>query len=99
MFEGKSALKDYERSLESSRRQGDREQELAGLLGVAEASYVVALDETERDQISRCRETYEAAYALAQELNDQRAMVRALVGTRWFADFWPEYRERARGNL
>jgi class 3 adenylate cyclase len=99
MFQGKAALADYERLLEASRQRGDHEQELAGLLGVAEASYVVALDETERDQISRCRETYEAAYALAHQLNDERSMVRALVGTRWFADFWPEYRERAKANL
>ena len=99
MFQGKAALADYERLLEGSRKRGDRDQELAAMLGVAEASYVAALDETERDRISRCREMYEAAYALARELNDQRAMVRALVGTRWFADFWPELRERARANL
>jgi class 3 adenylate cyclase len=99
MFQGKAALRDYERLLEGSRKRGDRDQELAAMLGVAEASYVVALDETEKDRISRCREMYEAAYALAQELNDQRAMVKALMGTRWFPDFWPEYRERARANL
>lgn len=99
MFQGKAALQDYERLLEGSRRRGDRDQELAAMLGVAEAAYVVALDETEKDQASRCREMYEAAYALAQELNDQRAMARALLGTRWFADFWPEYRERALANL
>lgn len=89
MFRGKAALQDYERLLEGSRKRGDRDQELAAMLGVAEASYEVALDETEKDQASRCREMYEAAYALAQELNDQRAMARALLGTRWFADFWP----------
>ena len=99
MFQGKAALQDYERLLEGSRKRGDRTQELAAMLGVAEASYVVALDETERDQASRCREMYEAAYALGQELNDQRAMARALLGTRWFADFWPEYRQRALANL
>jgi class 3 adenylate cyclase/tetratricopeptide (TPR) repeat protein len=99
MFQGKAALQDFERLLEGSRKRGDRDQELAAMLGVAEASYVVALDETEKDQASRCREMYEAAYALAQELNDQRAMARALLGTRWFADFWPEYRQRALANL
>ncbi|HEV3096745.1 MAG TPA: AAA family ATPase [Candidatus Dormibacteraeota bacterium] len=99
MFHGKAALQDYERLLEGSRKRGDRTQELAAMLGVAEASYVVALDETERDQASRCREMYEAAYALAQDLNDQRAMARALRGTRWFGDFWPDYRERVLANL
>jgi tetratricopeptide (TPR) repeat protein len=68
------------------------------LLGLARATYVIALDETSADAASRCRELFESAYELAQRLDDKRAMVMALLGPRWLQDFWPEYREQSLKN-
>lgn len=93
-FQGKEAVRDYQRLLEIARRDADRRLELGALLGLAGASYVVALDDTETDLISQSRTMYESAQALARELGDRRAMVRALLGTQWFSDFWPELRSR-----
>ncbi len=97
-FQGKEAVRDYERLLEIARRGGDRRLELGARLGLAGASYVVALDETEGDLISQCRAMYESAYALASQLGDKRAMVQALLGTKWFSDFWPQLGDRWRDN-
>jgi class 3 adenylate cyclase/tetratricopeptide (TPR) repeat protein len=98
-FQGKGAAHDYERLLEAALGSGDRPLELQARLGLAGAYYIVALDETEGDSISRSRAMYESAQALAGELGDKRAMVLALLGTRWFTDFWPELRDRWRGNV
>jgi class 3 adenylate cyclase/tetratricopeptide (TPR) repeat protein len=97
-FQGKEAVRDYERLLEIARSGGDSRLELAARLGLAGASYIVALDETEGDVISQCRAMYESAYTLASQLGDKRAMVQALLGTRWFSDFWPELQDRWRDN-
>jgi predicted negative regulator of RcsB-dependent stress response len=98
-FQGKGALRDYQRLLDEARRRGDRREELDALLGLARASYVVALDETKLDLATACRQLYEDAYQLARELDDKRATVRALLGTRWFADFWPQHMEKVIANL
>ncbi len=45
------------------------------------------------------RETYEAAHALAVELDDPRAQVEALLPTRWFRDYWTDYRDTATANI
>jgi class 3 adenylate cyclase/tetratricopeptide (TPR) repeat protein len=97
-FQGKDAVGDYERLLEIAGRRGDRRLELEARLGLAGACYVVALDDTASDMNSRSRVMYESALALATELGDRRAMVQALLGTRWFSDFWPELRDRWRNN-
>jgi class 3 adenylate cyclase len=98
MFQGKNAAQDYERLLEVAQKEGDRRLELSARLGLEGAYYVVALDETEGDSISRCRTMSEAAYDLARLLGDTRAMVQALLGTQHFVDFWPEYLNRWRDN-
>ncbi len=97
-FQGKGAVRDYERLVDGARRRGDQKQELVALLGLARASYIVAMDETELDLASKCRDMYDAAYALARQLNDERAMVRALLGTKWFGDFWPQYEDQYLAN-
>ena len=97
-FQGKQAIRDYERLLEMARQRGDRPLELAARLGWAGSAYIVALDDTESDVTAKCRAMYESAQALASELGDQRAMVQALLGTQWFSDFWPELRERWQNN-
>jgi class 3 adenylate cyclase len=97
-FQGKEAVRDYERLVDGARGRGDRTQELAALLGLARASYIVAMDETEMDLASKCRDMYDAAYELARELRDEQAMARALLGTKWFGDFWPQYEDRYMDN-
>jgi class 3 adenylate cyclase/tetratricopeptide (TPR) repeat protein len=97
-FLGKEAIRDYERLLELSRRRGDRSVELAARLGWAGAAYIVALDATSTDVTEQCRAMYESAQVLAEELGNRRALVQALLGTQWFADFWPELRDRWRNN-
>jgi class 3 adenylate cyclase/tetratricopeptide (TPR) repeat protein len=93
-FKGHDAAHDFEELLALARGQGLRQRELVALLGLARAHYVTALDETSMDAASRCRSIYEEAYALARALGDKRAVVRALLGTRWLQDFWPEYHEQ-----
>jgi tetratricopeptide (TPR) repeat protein len=98
-YQGKAAVEDYERLQEGGRARGDERTELAALLGLGDAYYVIALDETEGDFASRCREACEEAYTLACRLGDKRGMVRALVRTRWLNDFWADYREQGTANL
>ena len=95
LFRGKEAARDYEHLLNSAKDSRSPEQELEALLGLAWACYVIALDAQTLDYASRSRELYEAAYALARELDDKPGMVRALIPTRWFVDFWLEYRDQA----
>ncbi len=97
-FQGKGAVRDYERLLEIARRDGERPLELEAGLGLAGALYIVAMDETESDRIAQCRAAFESAHALARQLGDKRAMVRALLGTQWFSDFWPQLRDRWQNN-
>jgi len=98
-FQGKEAASDYEHLLEVGRKEGDRRLELVARLGLVGAYYVIALDETAGDSISRCREMSESAYELARELGDRPSMVRALLGTQHFSDFWPDYRDRWRNSV
>jgi class 3 adenylate cyclase/tetratricopeptide (TPR) repeat protein len=98
MFHGRGAAGDYERLLEVAQAGGDSQLELTARLGLSLAYYVVALDETEGDSIGRCRAMSESAYELARQLGDKRAMVRALLSTQNFVDFWPEYRDRWTNN-
>jgi len=98
-FAGGEAAADFEKLLERARDRGSRRHEVEALIGQARASYILALDKPESDYAGQSRAQYEAAYALAKELSDKRAMARALVWSHWFTDFWPEYREQARANL
>jgi len=93
-FMGKEAAPDYERLLEFAQKEGDRHLELTARLGLSRAYYVVALDENDGDSISKCRGMSESAYDLAHQLKDKRSMVQALLATKYFPDFWPDYRER-----
>ena len=98
-WRGKPALADGERLLHRARERGDRKLELRARLDIAQGSYIVALDEQTRDLASQCREMYESAARLAEELGDERSKVEALLGTRWFGDFFPEYRAKLREQL
>jgi tetratricopeptide (TPR) repeat protein len=97
VFQGREAARDYEQLLDRARRSGDRQGELEALLGLASAHYVIALDEP--DFASRSLELYEQAHTVAGELDDKVGMVRALISTMWFTDYWPEYRDQAVANI
>jgi tetratricopeptide (TPR) repeat protein len=96
LFRGKEAARDYERLLTSARQRGNRTQELELLLGLASASYIISIDEP--DFAAQSLELYKQAYRLARELDDKVGMVRSLVPTHNFLDFWPAYRDEALAN-
>jgi tetratricopeptide (TPR) repeat protein len=98
LFHGPNAARDYEHLLEIAQKEGNQHLEFSARLGLAGAYYIVALDETEGDAISRCRAMSESAYDLARRLGDKEGMVRALLGTQPFTDFWPDYADRWHEN-
>jgi len=87
LFRGKEAASAYERLLTSARQRGNRTQELKSLLGLASASYIISIDEP--DFAAPSLELYKQAYSLARELDDKVGMVRSLVPTHHFLDYWP----------
>ena len=97
-FRGPEAAADFDRLLTLARASGDRTLALEALLGLARAHYIMSLDNTDLAFATRCRELYDAAYALAEELNDKPGMIRALLGTRWLTDFWPDFLEQSLAN-
>ena len=99
MYRGEQAARDYQRLLESARAVGNREAELEAMLGLAWAYYWVAVDAQNSDAADRSRHLYEAAFTLAEELEDKASMVRALTTTQFFVDFWPEYEAQAAANI
>jgi class 3 adenylate cyclase/tetratricopeptide (TPR) repeat protein len=96
LFRGKEAARDYERLLTSARQRDNRGQELESLLGLASASYIISIDEP--DFAAQSLELYKQAYSLARELDDKVSMVRSLVPTYDFLDYWPAYRDEALAN-
>jgi class 3 adenylate cyclase/tetratricopeptide (TPR) repeat protein len=96
MFRGHEAADDYARLLESAARSEDQEAELEALLGLGRAHYIIAFDEP--GCASSSLRYYQRAYALARERGDKVSMVRALLPTPWFTDFWSEYRDQALAN-
>jgi tetratricopeptide (TPR) repeat protein len=88
LFRGHEAADDYGRLLESATRSGNQEAEIEAFLGLGRAHYIIAFDE--RGYASSSLQFYRQAYALACELGDKANMVRALVPTPWFLDFWPD---------
>ncbi|MFN8445646.1 MAG: AAA family ATPase [Caldilineaceae bacterium] len=95
LFQGHAAARDYEQLLVNAQQRVNRQQELEGLIGLAQAYYVVSLDELDSDVITRVGPLRDAAYALARQLNDKRAMVRALLVARWLVDSGQSSREQA----
>jgi len=77
LFRGKEAASAYERLLKSARQSGNRQQELTSLLGLAQAYYIVTLDEP--DFGARSLELGKQAYSLARQLDDKRSMVQILL--------------------
>lgn len=97
LFDGKGAVDDLEQLLADSIHRGDTAQELESLLGLGSAHYIISLDAPEA--LSKAREFYEQAYALARQLGDKAAMARSLIPTTHFATFWSDYRDQAFANI
>jgi class 3 adenylate cyclase len=97
LFKGKPAADDYQQLLDRSQQRGDQRGEVEASLGLAAAYYSSALDD--RSFAKRSLACYERAYTLAAELGDKVGMVRALIATVWFPDYWPEYRPQAVANI
>jgi hypothetical protein len=98
LFRGREAAEDLETLLAAARASGDRERELDLLLSLGRAHYVLSLDDPET-HAQASRDTYERAFALAEELGDRRGMARALIPTGWFTDYWRDYFPTAIANL
>jgi predicted ATPase len=81
-FQGKAAASNYERLLGMARQRGNKALELEALLGLADAYYVLALDDQDPATIARSREHNEAALVLARELGNTPAIVRSLARSR-----------------
>ncbi|MFV1858059.1 MAG: adenylate/guanylate cyclase domain-containing protein [Anaerolineales bacterium] len=98
LFRGKEAAEDLEKIIDHSMEVDDPKLELEARLGLGRAHYIIALDEPKSESQMKSREYYEAAYVLAKEIPDKSGMIKALVPTVWFQDFWPEYRDQAVAN-
>ena len=98
-FRGKDSERDYQRLLGIAEGDHDRHLELEARIGLSVASYTASLDEATPERLTRCRAMVESAVGLADELGDRKAKVQALLATRNFTDFWPDYRDRVRDNL
>jgi hypothetical protein len=98
LYRGKEAVQDYETLLERARSAGDDQAEIESLLGLARGNYIIALDHPETGAAEASQRFYKEAYERAGDISDRRGMIRALVPTLWFTDFWPDYESQARAN-
>lgn len=98
LYRGQEAVRDYEKLLATARSQGDRPAELKALLGLGRGQYILSLDHPETGAARHSQRYYEQAHELASELGDKHGVIKSLVPTIWFGDFWPEYEAQARAN-
>ncbi len=96
LFRAEETLDDLDSLVEQHRLAGNRPAQLAALLALGRANWIMSLDRQEFGPPARA--TYEEAYRLAEELADRRAMVNALMTTVWFVDYWPDYAPIAEAN-
>jgi class 3 adenylate cyclase/tetratricopeptide (TPR) repeat protein len=75
----------------------DAERKIAVQLARGRAYYIMSLDNAGMAETSRA--AYEAAYAAAKAHGDKESMVRALLPTTWFTDYWADYRPTATANV
>jgi predicted ATPase/class 3 adenylate cyclase len=94
LFRGREAIEDLDPLLARARAAGDRSREVELLLMRSRGLYILSLDEP-KAHADEMRASYEAAYALAREIGDRRAMCQALIPTSWFVDYWQDYRDQA----
>src|SRR5262249_47522416 len=96
VFRAREAIVDLDSLLVRARQANDHVREVELLLLRSRGLYILSLDEP--GYAEQRRGSYEAAYALAKEIGDRRAMCQALIPTTWFTDYWPEYGEQAVRN-
>ena len=96
-YRAAEALEDVEHLVAAVADGNDPEREIAVQLARGRAYYIMSLDNTGMAEVSR--DAYEAAYAAAKAHGDKESMVRALLPTTWFTDYWADYRETATANM
>jgi class 3 adenylate cyclase/tetratricopeptide (TPR) repeat protein len=75
----------------------DPDRQVAVQLARGRAYYILSLDNTGMAEVAR--DAYEAAYAAAKAHGDKESMVRALLPTTWFTDYWLDYQDTAKANI
>jgi class 3 adenylate cyclase/tetratricopeptide (TPR) repeat protein len=96
-YRAAEGLDDVEHLVGAVADGNDPEREVAVQLARGRAYYIMSLDNTGMAEVSR--DAYEAAYAAAKAHGDKESMVRALLPTTWFTDYWAEYRSTATANM
>jgi class 3 adenylate cyclase/tetratricopeptide (TPR) repeat protein len=96
-YRAAEGLDDVEHLVAAVADGNDPEREIAVQLARGRAYYIMSLDNTGMAEVSR--DAYEAAYAAAEAHGDTESMVRALLPTTWFTDYWADYRDTAAANM
>jgi hypothetical protein len=96
-YRAAEGLDDLEHLVAAVADGNDPEREIAVQLARGRAYYIMSLDNTGMAEVSR--DAYEAAYAAAEAQGDTESMVRALLPTTWFTDYWADYRSTAAANM
>jgi class 3 adenylate cyclase/tetratricopeptide (TPR) repeat protein len=100
-YANEAAVRHYERALNLLSRQPETSacasQKLDLLIGMAAAYYILSLDQPAF--ATQSLQLYQEAYALAREMDDKPGMIRTLLPTQWFTDYFPGYWDQMRTNL
>ena len=100
-YANEAAVRDYARALNILARQPEASthlgQKLDLLMGLAGAYYMLALDQPAF--ANQSLQLYQEAYALARQMDDKPGMIRALLPTYHFTDYFPGYMDQVRLNL
>ena len=97
LYRGGEALGDLERLLEIARAADDKPLELEAQRLLAEAHYLLSLDQSEH--VALARDASDQTIELARAAQDPRALALALVHSSHFIDYWADYRPIAKANL
>ncbi len=90
-------LDDLDALVAAAAETDDAELSIAVQLARGRAHYILSLDRPGHAEVSR--DAYEAAYAAAAIRDDRTNMVRALLPTTWFTDYWADYAATAQRNV
>jgi class 3 adenylate cyclase/tetratricopeptide (TPR) repeat protein len=96
-YRAAEGLGDVEHLVAAVADGNDPEREIAVQLARGRAYYILSLDNTGMAEVAR--DAYEAAYEVAKAHGDKESMVRALLPTTWFTDYWADYQSTAKANI
>ncbi len=96
-YRAAEALDDVTALVAAASEADDPELDIAVQLVRGRSHYIMSLDQPGHAEISR--DAYLAAYSAAASRGDKASMVRALLPTRWFSDYWVGYRPTAARNI